>query len=99
MNLQEHVLELVKLERVRQNTIHGKKNELIQPLDHKPLTLLMEELGEAAQTLDNLENTDDEHLRQQLIQHYISEWVQVTALGVQALERLLAIELHSRTNS
>lgn len=48
----------------------------------------MEELGEAAQTLDELDNAEDPSIRHNLIQHYYLELLQTTALGIQQLERL-----------
>jgi hypothetical protein len=85
----QQIFDMINEERGRQDAKHGPKNMQRHPLHHKRITVTAEELGEVALTLDQIDCEPDPSIRRELLNHYISEWLQVTALGVQHLEVLL----------
>ena len=80
----EHVLQLVRDERLRQDAKWGVQHQLDVCLW---MTILGEEYGEACQAA--LDSRPHSRTGQQTIDDYCAELVQVAAVAVAALEDLL----------
>lgn len=85
----EWIFELINIERGRQDTLHGHKNEKISSLDSRRMRIMGEEFGECCSTLDSIDNSVDYQEREILIKHYLKENIEVAACAIQNVEKIL----------
>lgn len=83
------IITLLTNERIHQDTKHGEGNAMLEPFSKDMISYLVEELGEAAQVLNDYKTSNSEIEKNELKVFYIAELTQVAALCVQEIERIL----------